>query len=142
MANYTLKDLGWNRIKASLNDLHNKVVKVGLFNPKLAQIGFWNEFGTKHIVETPFLRRSLKGSDLTATKNNMKKCLNGLYRSDSAMIFLNNIGSFSEKIIKHHIINRDFTPNKAGTVSIKGFDHRLIHKANLYGAIIFKVEGG
>lgn len=66
----TDKDLGAKRIRRELKKLDGSFVTIGVHeeagsytdsddNPTVAQVAMWQEFGTKHIPETPFFRSAI-----------------------------------------------------------------------------------
>lgn len=133
-----LIDLGLAKIVENVLSLDGKRIETGLQTPKLAQIAFWNEYGTSKIPARSFMRESLKGKsgiDLKRViKNNIKALVCG---QQTMMRTINNIGSFHESQIVEIIVDKDDPKNKDSTVAQKGFDDPLIHKGTMRDSIKF-----
>jgi hypothetical protein len=146
VARFVEVDLGLNRIVKELSLLSRKNITVGIHDPKNAQIGFYQEFGTKskfgkkqHIPPTPFLRISLMGKKLENFKIITAKAVDDLIMGSSATTVCNNIGSYQSTVIKQGIQGKIFKPNRPSTIKRKGFDYRLVEKGNLLNSIKHKV---
>lgn len=137
------QDLGLKNIISSLDKLENDKLEVGIFDGKNATIGLFQEFGTKRgIPESPFLRSSLRGSQLKKLKRQIVKELRFFYKSKGSYIFLDNLGKFQVDNITKAIVGKSwqgYKQNKKSTEKRKGFNHRLIDKAILINSIDYRV---
>ena len=141
--NFEWKDLGLEKIKDTIKTLKKTTIKTGLLRKsgrKLAMVAFWNEFGTVHIPETPFLRSSLENKNFNNLKVIMSNELNKLYKSHDTKAFCKNIAEFHKATIKLQISSRIFDKNKTSTVKKKGFDHRLIQTGEMFNRIDYEIK--
>lgn len=140
------KDLGLNAIMQGLKSIGKAQIKTGLFNPKLAQIGFWQEFGFwnvkagRWIEETPFLRSSLEGKPLSELKDHTAKSLKQFYIRPNPETFLKAIGEKHTFIIKYQIHQKIWKRNADSTIKQKGFDWRLVETSEIMDNITYKIQ--
>ena len=115
-------DKGWNKIKAELGKLCKQRVKVGVQTGDkekdgtlLADVAFWNEFGTEKIPARPFMRTAFdnnKSQLQSAMKTQACKILTG----DTASRVLERVGNYYEGITKRTITATKWTPNAHVTI--------------------------
>jgi hypothetical protein len=141
---------GGARLQAVLRDRAAKIAKgqtlrVGFLETatypdgtNVAQVAFWNEYGTKNIPPRPFFRQTIAaksgnwgnalGKALTATKFDTEKALATVGEGIKDQI-VNSIVAFS-------------TPKNAqSTVDAKGFDHPLIDTGVMQRSVEYDVQG-
>lgn len=135
-------DHGWQNFQAQIRDLDNKVVDIGLqsgTNSDVLDYAFWNEFGTKHIPERPFMR-----STLTRYENELldksKEILRNIANGANAITQLNILGLFAETKHKQNLMSGNFDPNSPNTIRIKGSSKPLIDTAQMLGLLRFLVR--
>jgi len=132
------KDKGAKRLLAEF-EKGDVGVEAGLFDPGLAQIGAYNEYGTKHIPERPFIRTTsdTKRSEWDAfMTDKMNKMTEGKGTIRQALTAL---GADMETDIKETITKWRTPPNAPSTIKIKGTDNPLIDTGKMRDAVSFKV---
>ena len=117
-------------------------VEAGLFDPGLAQIGAYNEYGTKDIPARPFIRTTSdnKRSQWDAF---MDKELNDLAKGKGTIkSSLVALGADMETDIKKTITDWKSPPNAPSTQKQKrGVDNPLIDTGAMRNSVSFKVKG-
>jgi len=152
MAGVSLELKGGANLARYLNGLASRVgnanVRVGFLENadypakfgkpalRVAQVAFWNEFGTSRIPARPFFRTMIR----TKSSGWGPKLANVLKSTDydggrsMALMGQEIQGQLQERI------NQGFPPpNAPSTVAKKGFDHPLIDKAVMLRAVDFEV---
>lgn len=163
------KDRGWKRIKSEVVKMNRAFVQVGVLQADggkqytrdnassgmlrtlgksasvpgatLAEVAFWNEFGTKNIPERSFVRFTV---DINREKyhrglaNEVGKIFKG---TSTVARSLGLIGQKVESDIKRRITTLKAPPNAASTIRLKGSSNPLIDTGRLRGSIRYKVEG-
>ena len=103
---------GKNNESVSANDYDD--------GPTIAEVAAWNEFGTKHIPERPFLRQSVDKNISTIKAMcaaQLKEMADGKADADKA---IRAIGALQVGLIQYEIIEGDFVDNSLSTKKIKG----------------------
>lgn len=105
----------------------------------VAQVAFWNEYGTKNAPPRPFFRQTIAakssgwgsalGKNLTATR----------YDTDKAMAL---VGTGIKDQITRSIVEFQSPGNAPSTIAAKGFDKPLIHSGDMSRSVDFDVKGG
>lgn len=142
----TDRDMGWNEIKRQLTELDGAVVKVGLQagdtdkeGTSLAEIGFYNEFGTRTIPARSFIRSTHDD------KNGWRDLTQRLYASvldlkRPAKQALGLLGTAAQDDIKRKITDLDAPPNAPSTIALKGSSNPLIDTGQMRASIRFVIE--
>ena len=138
----TLQDTGWNRIKIAIQTMDKKKVEIGLLDNKnnIATIGFFNEFGTRHIPERSFIRTTVKINKddfLSLARDRIKKLILGSITSDK---ILQDSGQYWEYKIMKAIKDFSSPANAPSTIRQKGFNNPLIHHSLMLASIKYKVK--
>lgn len=129
-----LIDMGWKRTKLNFFALHNKKIEAGLLNntDNMATIGFYQEFGTIHIPERPWLRTVLRHKHENYQRQIAHR-IRAMIRGTLAPItLLEQIGKMYEDDIKKSIINWTSPPNAESTIKIKGFNDPLVNSGLMW----------
>jgi len=154
-------DLGWREIKKQLKLLNNSYTKIGIQGKKaekkypikknktqgsktkttkkeratVAEVGLYNEFGTKNIPSRPFMRGSFeqhkKQVDLVK-RSQYLKILDGKRTVKKALWV---IGEFRTTKIKEKIRDLRTPPNAESTKKIKGSSNPLIDTGRMRASI-------
>jgi len=106
----------------------------------VAQIGFWNEFGTVTIPERSFIRSTINGQskDIKAVSQaQLKKVINGQTTSEKA---LGVLGAFTAGLIQAKFTDNDWAPNTTKTQNRKGSTTPLIDTGQLRQSISYEVK--
>ena len=129
-----------------LQRLTDGAVKVGVLTgtgtypsgtnaPLIAEIAFWNEYGTEIIPERPFARNTVfeRGREwLRVIRVLLRKRANDEITEDDALGFL---GEVAKADMQQTITDFSVPPNAPSTVAIKGVDNPLIKDNHLRGSI-------
>lgn len=136
-------------IKALLKRLDDGYVNVGILagtgqhegsDLTVAQIGFWNEYGTVTIPERSFIRSTINGQakDIKAiSQAQLKKVINGQTTSAKALGIL---GAYTAGLIQAKFTNNDWAPNTSRTEMRKGSSNPLIDTGQLRQSISYEVK--
>ena len=106
----------------------------------VAQIGFWNEFGTTRIPERSFMRSTIKDKkkDIVALqKGLLKKIVKGDMEVETG---LGLVGEKMSDFIRQKIVDISSPPNTPFTISKKGSSNPLIDTGQLKNSIIYEVN--
>ena len=148
----TDKDLGAKRIIAEAEKIRGSFVEIGVHEgnknypggASVAEVAFYNEFGTLNIPERSFLRATIDENrkDLEReTANLMGDVVIGKITTKKA---LDKLGFKIQELIKAKILKLNEPPNADSTVSIKGFNNPLVDSRRLWRSIAFEsmIKGG
>jgi len=102
----------------------------------VAQVAFWNEYGTKRTPPRPFLSTSV-----AAYKSDWAKQFAGILRQAdyNTVLALTRLGYLMKQDIEQVIQEWSDPPNAKRTVAIKGFNKPLIDDGTLQRAIDFQL---
>ena len=139
----TPSNRGINRMLQRLTD---GAVKVGVLTgtgtypsgtnaPLIAEIAFWNEYGTDMIPERPFARNTVfeRGREwLQVIRVLLRKRANDEISEDDALGFL---GEVAKADMQQTITDFSVPPNAPLTIAIKGVDNPLIDQGILRSSI-------
>lgn len=105
----------------------------------VAQVAFWNEYGTKNAPPRPFFRKTIEaksskwgsalGMNLTATG----------YDTDKAMA---RVGTGIKDQITQSIVEFQSPGNAPSTVEAKGFNKPLVDTGVMQRSVDFDLQGG
>ena len=150
-------DLGWGNWMRESAILNGSYVDIGIFpdagnhpggsrlfsrqggqEPHMAQIGFWNEFGTEHMPERSFIRSTMSEKE-RELRDKIISDLNRLnIRRMKASALLKKVGLFVKGSIKDKINLLRSPPNAKRTVEIKGFNDPLVDTRAMMNSIKFQ----
>lgn len=102
----------------------------------VAQVAFWNEFGTKRAPPRPFMRTTVAKRS-TAWGTILSKAL-VYYKMDGDKA-LAALGTQMQSDIRESIVNWSSPPNAARTVAIKGFNDPLIDDGTMQRVVNYQV---
>lgn len=120
-----------------------KALKVGFFpsakyetGVQVAQVAFWQEFGTINIPPRPFMRNAIaqnkeKWGDLFAAQ---------LKNSTDAETALNTVGEIARGDVLMSLTSLSSPPLKPSTIAKKGSSNPLIDTGHLKNSLSFEVS--
>lgn len=144
----TDKDLGETKFINEAKNAKGSVVEVGIFDDAeayedlvtVAEVGFWNEFGTVTIPERSFIRSTMDENrkkleiltaklfgDIVSGKIDTKKALNIL-------------GVRIREMIRKKVLDLNDPVNAPYTVATKGFNNPLVDSRRLWRSIAHEVK--
>jgi len=141
-------DRGWKRIKKDVRRMDKSFVKIGLQQnagrvngTSLAMIGFWNEFGTRHIPSRSFIRYTAdvgRAAYTALAASQADKIIRGKQTIFQA---LSIIGAKAQADVQRRITTVRTPPNAASTIAKKGSSNPLIHTGRMRSSIRYVVKG-
>lgn len=145
----TVNSTGGKGIKKLFSRLEKGTVDVGILAGEgkhedseltVAQVGFYNEFGTSTIPERSFIRSTIEGDrkDIKkVAKAQYKKVLNGKTTVEDGLGIL---GAFTAGLIQEKFTNNNWPSNSSATIAIKGSSTPLIDSGQLRQSISYQVK--
>ena len=149
-------DHGWANVKKQMVKMKGANVRIGVLQnagdyPKdnddagepatLAEVAFYNEFGTKRgIPERPFIRATAdEKRDVYAkyTKTQISKIFSG---TQSIKKSLEKIGTLAQGHVRKKMKTLKTPPNAASTIAAKGSSNPLIDTSILLKSIDYEVN--
>ena len=138
---------GDDKLMAHLNEMVQKLdagtLSVGFMSgatypdgTPVAQVAFYNEFGTKNIPMRPFFRTMIANESPT-WGNKLAKLLAKDFEGEKA---LNALGMDISGALEESIIGWTTPSNAPSTIAKKGFDKALIDTGHMKNSITHKVE--
>jgi len=118
-------------------------VKVGFptgVDDEILNKAVWNEFGTEHIPERPFIRNGLRdgvGELKRVSRLVAARVVDGNLTTRQA---LNQLGKTGADLVKQSAIDLKDPPNAEVTVSRKGSSNPLIDTNEMVGSVTWEVE--
>lgn len=105
----------------------------------VCDVAIYNEFGTDHIPERPFLRNSVDNnkSKINSFLKNTKK---DLVSGKPAEQVLKEIGIFQKDLIQQEIGHGSFEPNAESTIKKKGSSKPLIDTGRMRQSVNYVVQ--
>ena len=104
----------------------------------VAQVAFWNEFGTKRAPPRPFFRTAI--AKKSASWGTILAKGMAYYKMDSAKA-LAALGTQMQSDIRESLVNWTTPPNAPSTIARKGFNKPLIDTGVMQRKIDYKVMG-
>jgi len=105
---------------------------------KLAEVAFWNEYGTKRIPPRPFLRPTIY-SNSRMFKNLFKVAIrNVLLNKTTLKKASGEIGLQAQSMVRKEMTDLTEPPNAESTIEIKGSSNPLIDTGRLRQSINFQ----
>jgi hypothetical protein len=147
----TVRDLGWNKIKANARRLDGKGVKVGILardagklndGVRVVDYAVWNEFGTERAPKRPFMRHTADTGKVeigTVAVRWAQPLLIGKIGVDQV---LHGLGRWYAIRTKATIRNSRAwaTPNAPSTVARKGSNIPLIETGFMLATIDYELD--
>lgn len=135
-------DKEWRRIMKETKNFEPAYSAIGTFEDSvysnglyIAQVWFWNEYGTGRIPERPAMRDWFDGH-LAELKKMAEELWNDvLLGRKSAIEALEEFGEYAKEGIKRSVIDFNNPPNAPATIAAKGFDDPLIWTGQLRDSI-------
>lgn len=139
MVTYDLDLSGLKEVQAALKVAarSDNYVEVGLHEPDLAQIGYYNEYGTATAPPRPFVRASVELNE-NKYKSMMAKQANQLIQNGGSLE-LSSIGQEASDDMQAYAEDLKEPKNAPSTIKAKGFDNPLINTGEMVDSITFKV---
>lgn len=106
------------------------------FDGPVAQVAFWNEFGTKTSPPRPFMRKTVAMKSPRWGNGLGKALRDNDYNSYDA---LHVLGEVIQGQIRQSIIDFRDPPNAALTVDIKGFNDPLVASGHMLRSVDFQI---
>ena len=106
----------------------------------VAQVGFWNEFGTVTIPERSFIRSTIEGDSKEikeVSRKQYKKVLDGDINLKQGLGIL---GTFVMGKIQEKFTKNTWSPNSSSTIILKGSTKPLIDSGQLRQSISYEVK--
>ena len=104
-------------------------------------VAFWNEYGTKHIPERPFLRKTLKSKRQDYRRMIYDAAKKGI-RGGSLKKYLNRIGGQAVGDIQRTIIELRQPPNAPSTIKRKKSSNPLVNTLELRNSTTYALKEG
>lgn len=152
------RDRGWKRIKANVADAQGMFVKIGITssvggNPKedvdgskspdttLAEVAWWNEFGTKHIPERSFVRSTTDESrrKIASMKRRLARGMTKPRPTMTPAKSLEVLGQFMQGRIVAKINALRTPPNAPSTIRRKKSSNPLVASKQMAQSIQYEV---
>lgn len=133
-------DVVFNNIKT----WGNTSIHVGVFSQEsggneatTAEVAMIQEFGTSTIPSRPFISDSFYESDAV-----VPYILSDLMLKQNFNPLIRDIGKRLKSLMEDRLMKSPeyYQANAPMTISIKGFDHPLIHHGNMFNDIDFKIR--
>jgi len=102
----------------------------------VAQVAFWDEFGTQTSPARPFFR-SMVSKESPTWGNKLAKLLKAT--GDDGERSLSILGEDIKGALEQSIIDTNTPPNAPSTISAKGFNKPLIDTSHMKNSITYKV---
>ncbi len=104
----------------------------------VAQVAFWNEFGTSRAPARPFFRQTIRRHSRDWGGNLGKSLASNGFDKDKSLALL---GTEIKDEITESIASWP-ADNAPSTIRRKGFDHGLISSSLMQNSVDFEVSGG
>lgn len=150
----TVRDTGWQALKAQLLGHQALGVKVGIIADEshgdgevtVAQVAAWNEFGTQrngvtHVPARPAFRNTFdtyKGQIKAAMAEVAKEIAAGADPEKG----LKRLGLFVQSLVRRSITDLRVPPNARRTIKAKGSSNPLIDTGQMRRAVSFELLRG
>lgn len=106
----------------------------------VAEIGFWNEFGTVTIPERSFMRSTVQ-EEKKAIISLQRKLLKSISQGKMDIVkALGILGEFLSDKITQKIVSLREPPNKPATIKAKGSSNPLVDTGQLKNSITYEVN--
>lgn len=138
---------GGDKLEKALAEIAGKMsgsVKVGFLGgatypdgTSVAQVAFWNEYGTARIPARPFFRTMISNESPGWAVLIGKAAKNYDYDGSTVLQFM---GVKIAEQLQQSIVGWQTPPNSPVTVAIKGFNKPLIDTGQMQNSVDFEVE--
>ena len=151
----TDKDLGYKRIIKDSEKIKGSFLTIGVHDGEgseiyedssatVAEVAFWNEYGTVTAPERSFLRSTIDENRTELERLTAKllgEVISGKLDTNKA---LSKLGFKIETMVKKKILDLNDPVNAPSTVAEKGFNNPLVDSRRLWRSIAFEVvmKGG
>ena len=100
----------------------------------------WNEFGTAHIPERPFLRNAMR-NNTAAYRNAMRMVAAKILRGETTLaIVLAKLGQQASDDVKAEITALSDPPNAPATIARKESSNPLIDTGEMRNSVTWKID--
>ena len=119
------------------NSRGDNFVDVGLFDPDLAQIGFFNEYGTVTAPPRPFIRAGID-KNLEEYEHNMANQANDMIVNGQDLN-IEEVGKKASLDVKRYASQLKEPKNAESTIKRKGFDNPLVDTGTMIESISYEL---
>ncbi len=135
-------DKGWDKIKRNIKELgKKKYVAIGFFPDQkypdgtpVAQVGFWNEYGTSKAPERPFLR-GWRESEKKEINSKVEDIKNAIFTGKNVDSELKEIGEWGKGRVSKYITDLQTPPNAPSTIAKKGKNDPLVDTGRMRDSV-------
>jgi hypothetical protein len=134
----------WGKVEGLIRGFGTKI-QVGILKGSgsvegttIADIAFWNEFGTERIPERPFLRSTYAEQKKTVLSK-LAKALKQVLKGKNLAIEFGKVGQWYEDRVKETITNLSDPPNAESTKRIKKSSNPLIDTGRMRATVRHEV---
>jgi hypothetical protein len=149
MNTVTESDPNWDReLLKQLKRLEKNAVAVGIHadsgsheesaGATVAEVGFYNEYGTAKIPERSFMRSTLKEKVKQYQAALKKVAKSAINNPSSARVNMGKVGQIVSNDIQNKIVSLRTPPNAKGTIAKKGTTNPLIASGQMVNSIKWK----
>lgn len=141
-------DRGWKKIKHELGNMRGSYVQIGVLSSSpdyidgtsMAEVAFWNEFGTKRIPERPFIKTTADERAGTYKAFMEQQVVKIFQNRSTVKTSLNKAGVLAQGHVRKKIRDISTPPNAPITIKIKGSSNPLIDTGLLLRSIDYEVR--
>ena len=108
--------------------------------PEVIDRGVYNNFGTDHVPERPFLNNAMRDNQFSYKVIVGKGMIKTLLRRGSTRDMLEELGEKMKDDIQKEILELSSPPNAPATVKKKGFNDPLLETYEMVESIDYEVE--
>ncbi len=138
MANVKVIDRGYNAAIKIQTQMNGVTLEVGIFDPELAEIAIFNEFGTSNAPPRSFIRSTFDAKRDEFGRR-IEEATKKIYATRKLKA-LGDVGAWLAQSMQRTIDAGVPPPNAESTVKAKGHGHTLINTGAMRAALTFKVE--
>lgn len=148
------KDMGGKRIISEAKNISSSYTEIGVHGDAgehigdgedaaavavtIAEVAFWNEFGTITAPERSFMRSTIDENRKDLERETAKLLNEVVEGRIDAKMALDKLGLRIQELIKQKILELNDPPNAPSTIARKGFNNPLVDSRQLWRSIAFK----
>lgn len=132
----------------TFNRLKKTKIKVGFIEekiedykdgPSVAQVAYWNEFGTEHIPARPFFARGFVQAQKNIPKN-FERLIRTVAKGGNEDMELEKMGIAAQKTLQKSLMDMKSPPNSPKTIAKKGSANPLVHTRLMHNSISYVIK--
>lgn len=108
--------------------------------PNLAEIGWWNEYGTATSPPRPWLRETIRENRKRISRKLLKELRRHLENRQNLRKTYERLGEFEVQLVTDKILYMTTPSNRPATVAKKGFNDPLVDLGELVMAVGYRVR--